>query len=141
LREIHSVHDCLELTKKAAFKFADIIRFAYRKNFSALITQCIQYIDTHLYEKISLKDLAEYTHRAPAYLSSRFKYEVGRSVRSFITNKKIDEARHLLLFTDYTYQEISTLLNFTNYSYFIQCFKKSIHCTPKEFRESHVQYL
>ena len=54
--------------------------------------------------------------------------------------KKIEEAKQLLLFTDYSFQEISSLLNFTSQSHFTQRFKQICGQTPKGFRDKNFQY-
>ena len=47
------------------------MHFLPRKFF--LIRSLINYIDTHIYDKITLNDLAEFTEKHPTYLSTEFK--------------------------------------------------------------------
>ncbi|WP_233512105.1 AraC family transcriptional regulator [Absiella sp. AM54-8XD] len=44
------------------------------------------------------------------------------------------------MFTDYSFQEISSLLNFTSQSHFTQRFKQICGQTPKGFRDKNFQY-
>lgn len=96
------------------------------------IYQCIHYIDTHLYDKLSLKTLTLHTGLSSSYLSALFKKEMGESIVTYIQRKKIEEAERLLLFTNKSYSEISSLLNFNSQSNFIQIFKKFKHMTPRQ---------
>lgn len=140
LKGIHSSQECIRYIKYASYEFSDLIQ-ATAKQCSAMINQCLRYIDSHLYEKITLQDLREETGNSTVYISSRFKQELGCTISDYILERKIDEAKHLLLFTDYSFQEISTLLNFTSQSHFTQRFKQVCGQTPKQFRQKNFQYL
>lgn len=140
LKDIHDVNECMRCLKYASYEFADIIH-TRTHTCSPFINQCLQHIDAHLYEKISLQDLADITNHSAVYISSQFKKEIGESITTYILQRKIEEAKQLLLFTDHTYQEISTLLNFTSQSHFTQRFKQITKQTPKSFRNKNFQYL
>lgn len=112
---------------------------AKKMNYSLHIYRCIHYIDTHLYDKISLHHLAQYTGLSSSYLSLAFKQEMNETVTSYIQRKKADEAARLLLFTNKSQIDISCLLNFSSQSNFIQIFKKYKHMTPKQYQDSHLK--
>lgn len=139
LKNIHSSSECVRYMKYASYEFCNLIQ-AQAKQCSSLINQCLRYIDAHLYEKITLQDLSDTTGRSSVYISSRFKKEMEESFSDYVLKKKIEEAKHLLLFTDYSFQEISTLLNFTSQSHFTQRFKQICGQTPKSFRDKNFQY-
>ena len=140
LPTIRSSQECLKYIKYASYEFIELIHHT-SKQCSSLINQCIRYIDTHIYEKITLLDLEITTGHSSVYISSRFKQELGLTFSSYLLHKKIEEAKHLLLFTDHSYQEISTLLNFANQSHFTQRFKQVTGQTPKSFRDMNFKYL
>lgn len=140
LKNIHTSSECIHYMKYASYEFSDLIHTT-AKNCSTMINQCLRYIDSHLYEKISLQDLADETGNSNVYISSRFKKELGMTLSDYVLERKIEEAKHLLLFTDYSFQEISTLLNFTSQSHFTQRFKQVCKQTPKQFRQKNFQYL
>ena len=139
LKNIHTVPECIRYMKYASYQFCDLIQ-SQAKQCSTLINQCLRYIDAHLYEKITLEDLSCTTGKSAVYISSRFKKEVGESLSDYVLKKKIEEAKQLLLFTDYSFQEISSLLNFTSQSHFTQRFKQICGQTPKGFRDKNFQY-
>lgn len=139
LKNIHASPECVRYMKYASYEFCNLIQ-AQAKQCSALISKCLRYIDAHLYEKITLQDLSDTTGCSSVYISSRFKKEMEESFSNYVLRKKIEEAKHLLLFTDYSFQEISTLLNFTSQSHFTQRFKQICGQTPKGFRDKNFQY-
>ncbi|WP_270640300.1 AraC family transcriptional regulator [Longibaculum muris] len=140
LPHIRNVQECIQYIKYASYEYIKLIQ-SNAKKCSTLINQCVSYIDTHLYEKVTLQDLEDLTNHSSVYISSRFKKELGISFTQYLLERKIEEAKHLLLFTDHSFQEISTLLNFTSQSHFTQRFKQVTNQTPKEFRQKNFQYL
>jgi len=109
-------------------------------NLSSEIKQTINYIDRHLYKKISLQEISTAINIVPTYLSFKFKKETGTKLSDYILSQRVEESKELLLFTNKSYQEIASQLNFSSQSYFIKCFKTTTGITPKEFREKNWQY-
>ncbi|MBQ8193883.1 MAG: AraC family transcriptional regulator [Oscillospiraceae bacterium] len=99
------------------------------------ITMCLDYIYDNLHTKITLEELANITSLSPAYLSKLFHKEVGRTITSYITSKRVEAASNMLKFSDYSCIEISDYLCFSSESHFIQVFRKHTGFTPKNYRE------
>ncbi len=99
------------------------------------ITMCLDYIYDNLHTKITLEELANITSLSPAYLSKLFHKEVGRTITSYITSKRVEAASNMLKFSDYSCIEISDYLCFSSESHFIQVFRKHTGYTPKSYRE------
>lgn len=97
----------------------------------------MEYIYNHIHDRITLEELADYTHLSPSYLSRLFKKELGISVSNYICEKKIEKAQNLLKFSDFSLIEIANYLAFSSQSHFIQTFKKLVGVTPKKYRDSH----
>lgn len=140
INKFQTSKEVVEYIRYASYEFIDLIQSANRQG-STLIKECLSYIDTNIYEKITLENLEEVTGNSPVYISTRFKKELGITFSQYVLNKKIEEAKHLLLFTDYSFQEISTQLNFSSQSHFTQRFKNITGLTPKEYRNKNFQYL
>lgn len=137
LVHIHSVNECLQYMKEATYRFMDLLHSYPLTEKSLLVKTIVNHVDNHLYERITIDDLALITERHKNHLCSHFKKEMGTTVHRYIQEKKISEAKHLLLFTDHSYDEISNLLAFSSQSHFIQSFKKITGCTPKEYKNIH----
>ncbi|MBD1382970.1 helix-turn-helix domain-containing protein [Metabacillus arenae] len=134
LEELNESKAVIQLTESALLDFAERVKNTKKHKYSRPINICLNYIFTHIYEDITLSHLAELTSMNPNYLSVLFKKEVGISPRRYIHQTKIDEAKHLLTYTEYTLAEISNLLNFHDQSHFIKVFKKFAGITPKQFK-------
>jgi len=134
LEELHEWEAVGRLIEHVLVDFAKRVENAKKYRFSKPINQCLNYIFSNSYEDIPLRVLADLTSLNPEYLSTLFKKEVGVSLRQYILQSKIEEAKNLLNYTDYTMKEISSLLNFHDQSHFIKVFKKMEGITPKQFK-------
>lgn len=101
------------------------------------INACKEYIYVHIKERITIEDIADYLDVSPSYLSKLFKRETGQSVSAYIREKKIDVAKNLLRFSDYSLIDISNRLSFSSQSHFIQQFKDVVGVTPKKYRDEN----
>ncbi|KAF5440211.1 MULTISPECIES: AraC family transcriptional regulator [Pediococcus] len=137
LASVHSFEAWIEHVQIATNSFIGIQEEATKISQSPLIKKIINHIDDHLYEKVTLDTLASVTNKNKAYLSTQFKKETGLTIHQYIQTKKIEEAKHLLLFTEQQLFEISALLSFASQSHFIKVFKQITGTTPKEYRSKH----
>ena len=84
-----------------------------------------------------LDALADVSGLSPSYISKLFHSETGITIAQYIQNKRIDAAKNLLIFTEYTTTDIANYLNFSSESYFINVFRRNCGLTPKKFRALH----
>lgn len=104
------------------------------KGMSQEIFDCIQFINRHINEPIQVSDVADHIGKSSAYLSAKFKKELGFQISSFIMRCRLEEAKSLLTYSDKSLNEISTYLCFSSQSYFQNVFKKKYGMTPKQYR-------
>ena len=97
-------------------------------------TKVFEYIDSHINEKIHIKDLSALVYMDDAYFSNLFKKTFGVSLQKYILEKKTDKARYLLS-TDMTIADIANALDFYDAASFTNFFKKQTNLTPKDFRK------
>ena len=94
------------------------------------------YIRSNLTNPISLADLAKRFGYTEYYLSRKFNQETGVRISDYLHGERIEYAKNLLLNTDVSIQEISQILQYGNFSYFGQLFRKLTGQTPQEYRQS-----
>ena len=99
------------------------------------VIRCMDYIYSHLNSRLTIEELADYTGLSTSYLSRLFKQELGVAISTYISEKKIEKAQHLLKYSDFSLIEIANYLAFSSQSHFIQTFKKSVGLTPKKYRD------
>lgn len=130
------------LNEKMAMDFTERVAEAKASKKSAYIkpiSTCIDYILKNIHEKITLNTLAEEVDLTPKYLSYLFRKETGQTLSSFIEDIRINRAKNLLVYSQYSYSHISHYLSFYSQSYFISIFKKKVGMTPKKYRERYSQ--
>ena len=102
--------------------------------YSKHIVDCINYIYEHLHETILLDDVAKHIGLNASYLSDLFKKETGMNMREYVLLRKIESAKNLLRYSDYSYSDIAAYLSFSSQSHFIRKFKEATGYTPKTYR-------
>lgn len=104
-------------------------------HYSTVIREAMHYADIHLHEKITLEQIARSVGISPCHLSRVFKRETGMSIVCYIQKQRVEAARYMLIYSEYTASEISEYLHFSTQSYFIRIFQKYYHMTPAHYRK------
>ena len=110
------------------------------ENFEKINIECMKiknYIDSHYSENITLDFLSNLTYVNKFHLVHLFTKEMGISPINYLINKRIDESKNLLSTTNYSIRDISSIVGFSNSSYFSQMFKKITGISPKDFRSTN----
>ena len=127
--EIHEIH------KEVCESYVKIMQNCRSSSrYSKAVQLAIDYIYENLHEKIMIADIAAKTNLSESYISRLFHKETGVSISTYIINKRVEAAKNLLIYTDYSTSDISNFLNFSSESHFISTFKKLTNQTPKKFR-------
>ena len=134
--------DVLRLFAVALFDFASRVQqVRKKKRYSYPVSLCIAYISDHLHYQITLRDLAKHCRLTPQYLSTLFHKETGRTISEFIKNEKLETAKQMLSYSEYTLLEIASYLAFSSHSSFTFHFRKLYGITPSEYRNRSGTYL
>jgi len=102
--------------------------------YSKSIRKSIQYMRSHLQEKLTVKELAEAANLSVSRFSHLFSEETGMSPMAYFRMEKIESAREMLKDSEYTVYEIATILGFSSESHFIRAFREQLNVTPGEYR-------
>ena len=133
IEKVDDYYSLCDIGKKIPIAFAAKVREILKYKYSKIVCKCIDIINKHLYENISLSKVSKIITVSPQYISSLFKKEVGITLSEYILKCKIDEAKYLLTHTNYSILEVSTLLCFHDQSYFTKTFKRFTGITPKKY--------
>lgn len=99
------------------------------------IQSVCEYIEAHFSEDISISDIAEAFNVSDGYLSRAFKQVKEQSVIEYISEKRIENARALLLERDLPIEQIAQLSGYRTHHYFTKKFKEKFGCTPTQYRD------
>ena len=93
------------------------------------------YIDQHLDEELSEKDLAEQLYVTPSHFSRLFKQEEGIGCREYIIGRRLERAKNLLCSSDLRVGSIAAAIGYKDVNYFSASFKKYTGQAPGEYRK------
>ncbi len=103
---------------------------------SPAVTMAVSYIREHSAEKISLPELAKMCKVSSAYLSRRFKKEVGVGYSDYLSALRLERAEAMLReHPEMSVTEIAFFCGFNDSNYFSDKFKKQFGTSPLKFRK------
>ena len=99
------------------------------------MNRAIDFIDEYYCQPISARDVAREVGLSLSYVQHIFKKGVGKSITNYIQELRVEKAKELLSDHSLRIKEIATKTGFNNQYYFFKVFKKSVGCSPSEYRE------
>jgi len=105
--------------------------------YDSMVMNAIDYMKSHMKEKITLNDIASFCNYSPSYLSHHFKKIVGVNINVYINKMKVEHSKNHLLKTNDTLSAIAEELGFSDVSYYSRIFTKSCGVSPGKFREKY----
>jgi two-component system response regulator YesN len=107
---------------------------------TSLIEKAVRYMEENHPHELSLEDVARQVYLSPCYFSRLFKQVKGWSFSEYLTQIRIEEARRLLVNTDFQISEIASRVGYRDARYFSQVFKRNEGCTPITYRRENMRY-
>lgn len=101
---------------------------------SALISNVLHYIQTHVTEGLKMENVASQFHVSASYLSARIRRETGKTYQQHVLAAKIAAAKQLLDDTRMRIEDIAYSIGYENYISFYNIFKRLEGMTPSEYR-------
>lgn len=117
-------------------RYCLLVKNYSRNGYSALIQTCLDYIDFHYTEDLSLDNMAKICSVSNSYLSSLFKKEVSMTLTDYVNTTRIRQSLILLNSSSLSIQEIASQCGFSDPNYFTRTFKRFQGQSPKHYRES-----
>jgi YesN/AraC family two-component response regulator len=100
-----------------------------------VITQALDFIDSHLKEKIDLSTLAKHSGWEAEHFSKVFKQFVGMAPYQYILKSRVELSKKLLSQPGEFSQSICYEVGFSTYSNFYNSFKKFTSMSPLEYKK------
>ncbi|HZR44840.1 MAG TPA: AraC family transcriptional regulator [Ktedonobacteraceae bacterium] len=135
---LQTQHEIQKFTFTCAERYLDLKQQVHSGRYSYLVNKARRYIDEHIADPLSLKSIASALDVNPGYLSHLFKREKSQSITDYIHERKIDEAKRLLKYTNLSIVDVALRLHFTSQSYLTVIFKKYTGMTPTRYRSEQL---
>jgi two-component system, response regulator YesN len=104
-------------------------------NMRLVIKRACEYIQTHLQEELTLKQMADYSNLSASYFGVLFKQYSGKSFVNYVNQIRIEKALEYLRNSDKKIYEIAEEVGFASLPYFNRVFKHVWNVTPNEYRK------
>lgn len=104
------------------------------KNCPPKLVPVFQFIDAHYQQPIHLSDVAQAAGYSPAYLTNLSQSHTGRTIKKWITERRMAQARQLLKNTARSVRQISEEIGYADAGYFTRQFRKLHGIPPKAWR-------
>jgi YesN/AraC family two-component response regulator len=94
-----------------------------------------QFIEAHYQEPLKLEDVAKAAGYAPAYLTNLIQKETGRSIKQWIIERRMRQARQLLQNTTESVCKVAELSGYPDPGYFSSQFRRLHGISPLVWRK------
>ena len=99
------------------------------------IEKVINFIESHLDEKLGLETVADAVHYSKYHLHRMFAETVGMTIHDYVSRRQLTEAAKLLIFSNRSIMEISLICGYESQQAFTSSFKMMYKRPPAEYRE------
>jgi AraC family transcriptional activator of pobA len=101
-----------------------------------LLAEVFGFIEEHYGERISLRDVARVVGLSRSHLTTTVRRKTGRAVGEWISERRMAEARKLLVQTDLTVEEVGRRVGYGDSAYFVRSFRRVHSATPLGWRRA-----
>ncbi|HEX5503645.1 MAG TPA: AraC family transcriptional regulator [Thermomicrobiales bacterium] len=101
-----------------------------------LLADVFGYIEGHYGERVSLRDVARAVSLTPGYLTTVVRRKTGRTVQDWLAERRLAEARRLLVETDLAVEEVGRRVGYGDPAYFARSFRRAHGTTPLGWRRA-----
>ncbi|HEY9436665.1 MAG TPA: AraC family transcriptional regulator [Blastocatellia bacterium] len=98
-----------------------------------------EFIEENLEHDLTLAEIAEIAELSPFHFARSFKQATGSTPIHFLTQRRIDLAKRLLVESELPIVEVGLRAGFKNQSHFTTLFRKTTAMTPKAYRNEHLR--
>src|SRR5215218_5874028 len=107
-----------------------------RLNDEPLLADVFGFIEERYHEHVSLKDVARAVSRSRRHLTTVVRRKTGRTVQEWIAERRMAEARRLLVETDLAVEEVGRRVGYGDSGDFIRSFRSAHSITPLGWRRA-----
>lgn len=110
-------------------------------NSQMTVQRILQYVNQVYKSNESLDEMSAKLHLSKYYMCHCFKEVTGYTINSYIMRKRVEEAKKLLMESQFSVQEIGEALGFNSTIHFSRTFKQYAGTPPQMFRKSSQKIL
>ena len=97
------------------------------------IAKACNYINNHLGDEFTYRDVAEFVHLSPRHFIRRFRSEMGETFTDYLMRVRVEGAQRLMDAGQANATDVSAAVGYRDDKYFQKLFKRHVGCTPREY--------
>ena len=98
------------------------------------LSAVFEFIEAHYQKPINLTDVAQAVGYSPAYLTNLSQSHTGRTIKAWIIERRMAQARQLLTTTAQSIKQVAESIGYSDAGYFTRQFRKLHGVTPQVWR-------
>ncbi|MGG4143862.1 response regulator [Paenibacillus algorifonticola] len=106
------------------------------KQYSIQVREALRHIDDHLSEQVSMRAVADHLHMNASYFSVLFKEQTGLTFSDYLSRRRVQRAKELLVSTRDSITEISEQVGYQTAKYFVKVFRSIEGTSPRQYRQN-----
>lgn len=133
----YSPHLQRDLLRVLLYEISNQTLLRRARKFDQRFMQLLDYLRSNFTKSLPLLDLAVQFDYNRHYLCRLFKARTGKTIVAYQTELRLCYACQLLNETNHPIKGVAMEAGFESEKYFMRVFKKHMHITPTQFRNSH----
>lgn len=106
------------------------------RNENLIVSRTLQYIASHVYDKLSVEIVAKEVNVSASHLTALFHRQMQISPGEFIRRVKLEESKNLIREGKMNFTQIAMALNYSTIHHFSRQFKDNFGISPSEYAKS-----
>lgn len=106
-----------------------------------MVIQAMHFIRNYACSGIRVEQVLDAVKLSRSNLETRFKDELGLTIHQVIYREKLEKAKHLLITSSLSINEIAKMCGFSSLQYFYSVMKSEYNMTPKEYRDKYASTI
>ncbi|MGI4756934.1 MAG: helix-turn-helix domain-containing protein [Janthinobacterium lividum] len=100
------------------------------------LRRCLDYIEEHFADQVSLDDLARETGVSRSHLIRSFRISTGASPHQYLLRRRVEHAKSFMGIQHYTLTDVALACGFANQHHLSRVFRSLVGGTPTEYRSN-----
>ena len=108
---------------------------------NTIILSAIDYINNNYSSDIRISQIASAINVSSAHLTRLFKADVGKGIKRYLTEIRIEKAKEILNTTDEPIYIVASNVGFSDFRHFSKTFKTFTDFSPSQYRKRNTQQI
>lgn len=135
LFQFETVDDIESWLRRRVFEVSELLQSKLNKGKRKLIQQIEEYLEQHIEDNITLRELGEIFLLSPNHLGFLFKEESGETYSDFHNRKRMERVKQMLDDPRLKIYQIAERMRYRNMTYFHRQFKDYYGISPGDYRK------